>query len=312
MLLPVVAGVDCSAESLAAAVGVPPTPFGQWGRAAREAVRRDRPLRLIHAWPWHPRQEGGHPATAAQRHLARRALREAEERIIRSTPGVRLDDEQVEGPATAALLAAADRADVLVLGSRGLSGFTGFLVGSVALGVVARATRPVVLVRAGEEAADEHLPAPDGSASVRTGYRDVVLGIDLGAPCDDVIAFAFEAARLRGARLKVVHAWQPPSPLGGLGPGEIGLADGPRQAEEWLSFMTAVLQVWRDKYPDVEVVETVTAGRALSVLVRATSGASLLVVGRRATERPTGQRTGPVTHAAIHHVGCPVAVVPHE
>ncbi|MFI7413380.1 universal stress protein [Streptomyces sp. NPDC049627] len=300
MLPPVMAGVDGSAESLAAA---------EW--AAREAARRDRPLRLVHAWNWHPRQGAGEPATAAQRYLARRALRQAEDRIRRTCPGVKLDDEQIEGPATAALLHAADQADLLVLGSRGLSGFSGFLVGSVALGVVARATRPVVLVRAGEEAADEHLLAGDGSPSTGTGYRDVVLGIDLGDPCDEVIEFAFEEARLRGARLHVVHAWQAQSPIG-LGPGDIGLVEGPAQADEWLGFLTAVLQVWRDKYPEIEVVETVTEGRPQSVLVRAASGASLLVVGRRTTDRPTGPRTGPVTHAAIHHVGCPVAVVPHE
>lgn len=60
-------------------------------------------------------------------------------------------------------------------------------MGSVALGVVARARRPVVLVRAGEEAADEHLPAEDGSASTRTGYRDVVLAVDVDGACDEVI-----------------------------------------------------------------------------------------------------------------------------
>ncbi|WP_435210432.1 universal stress protein [Streptomyces sp. bgisy034] len=299
MLAPVIAGVDGSAESLAAA---------EW--AAREAVRRNRPLRLVHAWNRHPRQGAGEPATAAQRYLARRALRQAEDRIRRTCPGVKLDDEQIDGPATTALLQAADAADLLVLGSRGLSGFTGFLVGSVALGVVARTTTPVVLVRAGEEASDEHLPAGDGGPSTDTGYRDVVLGIDLGDPCDEVIEFAFEAARVREARLHVVHAWQTPSPLG-LGPGDIGLVNGPEQAEEWLGFLTAVLKGWRDKYPEVEVAETVTEGRAQSVLVRAATGASLLVVGRRMTDRPTGPHTGPVTHAAIHHVGCPVAVVPH-
>ncbi|WP_406253749.1 universal stress protein [Streptomyces chartreusis] len=300
MVPPVIAGIDGSAESLAAA---------EW--AAHEAVRRDRPLRLVHAWNWHPRQGAGEPATAAQRYLARRALRQAEDRIRRTCPGVKLDDEQIEGPATAALLQAADGADLLVLGSRGLSGFTGFLVGSVSSGVVARATAPVVLVRAGEEASDEHLSADDGSSSTHSGYRDVVLGIDLGDPCDEVIEFAFEAARVRGARLHVVHAWQKAFPAG-LGPGDIGLVNGPEQADEWLGFLTAVLKGWRDKYPEVEVAETVTEGRAQSVLVRAATGASLLVVGRRMTERPTGPRTGPVTHAAIHHVGCPVAVVPHE
>ncbi|MFF4804303.1 universal stress protein [Streptomyces sp. NPDC001351] len=300
MLPPVIAGVDGSAESLAAA---------EW--AAREAVRRDRPLRLVHAWNWHPRQEDGEIATAAQRHLAQRSLRQAEDRIRRTCPAVKLDQEQVEGPATAALLKAAEQADLLVVGSRGLSGFTGFLVGSVALGVVAGAGRPVVLVRSGEEAADEHLADDDGAESTRTGYRDVVLGIDLADPCDEVIEFAFEEARLRRSRLKAVHAWQQPSPIG-LGSGDIGLVNRPDRAEEWLGFLTAVLQVWREKYPEVRVVETVTEGRAASVLVRAASGASLLVVGRRTTGRPTLPRTGPVAHAAIHHVGCPVAVVPHD
>ncbi|MDV9171143.1 universal stress protein [Streptomyces sp. W16] len=311
MLPPVIAGVDGSAESLAAA---------DW--ATREAARRDRPLRLVHAWNWRPRQEDGGPGTAAMgvpptplsqwgRHQARRILRQAKERVRAVAPGVRPYDQQVEGPATAALLKASGEAELLVLGSRGLSGFTGFLVGSVAQGVVARAIRPVVLVRADEEATDEHLPAPGGRPSILIGYRDVVLGVDLGDPCDAVIEFAFEAARLRGARLRAVHACRQPSPLR-LGPGEIGLLDGPRRAEEWHGFLSAVLQVWRDKYPGVEVTETVTEGRARSVLLRASSGAGLLVVGRHLTDRPAGPRIGPVTHAAIHHAGCPVAVVPHE
>ncbi|MFF9060487.1 universal stress protein [Streptomyces sp. NPDC014882] len=302
MLLPVTAGVDGSAESLAAAA---------W--AAREAARQDRPLHLVHALAWHPQRRDDDSTGAAGRHLARRALRQAEERVRAERPGVRLTDEQLEGPATAALLKAADRSGLLVLGSRGLSGFTGFLVGSVALGVVARAACPVVLVRADEEEADEHLPAGDGGASTDTGHRDVVLAVDLGEACDEVIEFAFEAARLRDARLRAVHAWHTAGPVGlGLGTGDIGLVRESWQGEEWLGFLKAVLQVWRDKYPDVEVLETVVEDRPSSALVRAATGAGLLVVGHRVTERPVGPRTGPVTHAAIHHVGCPVAVVPHS
>ncbi|GAA4543850.1 flavodoxin domain-containing protein [Streptomyces collinus] len=50
---------------------------------------------------------------------------------------------------------------------------------------------------------------------------------------------------------------------------------------------------------------------ASNALLRAATGAGLLVVGHRPAERPTVPRTGPVTHAVIHHVGCPVAVLPH-
>ncbi|MGJ3562088.1 universal stress protein [Streptomyces sp. INA 01156] len=109
MLSPVVVGVDGSAESLAAA---------EW--AAHEAMRRGRALRLLHARSWHPGQERAEIAQASERHLARRVLREAEERVRAVCPEVPLHDEQVAGPATAALVAAADDADLLVLGSRGL------------------------------------------------------------------------------------------------------------------------------------------------------------------------------------------------
>ncbi|WP_394365719.1 universal stress protein [Streptomyces sasae] len=76
-----------TSESLAAA---------EW--AAHEAVRRDRPLRLVHAWNWHPRQESGEQANAAQRYLGRRSLRQAEERVRRTCPDVRLNDEQAQAP----------------------------------------------------------------------------------------------------------------------------------------------------------------------------------------------------------------------
>jgi hypothetical protein len=88
-------------------------------------------------------------------------------------------------------LKAVEQTELLVLGSRGLSSFTGFLVGPAVLEAVACATRPVGPVRAEEDAEDEHLPADDGSTSTRTGYRHVALGIGLGDPCDEAIEFAF-------------------------------------------------------------------------------------------------------------------------
>ncbi|MEU0217781.1 universal stress protein [Streptomyces sp. NPDC006265] len=297
---PIVAGVDGSAESLAAAA---------W--AAREAVRRGLPLHLLHASNWSPPNARPDAGDAVRRHAARRILHEAGEHVARTRPGVLVTDAQVDGPASTALLHGAHQAKLLVLGSRGLSGFTGFLVGSVAQTVVARATHPVVLVRAGEESEDEHLPDHEGNASTRTPYREVVLGLDLADPCDEVIGFAFEAAQARGATLHAVSGWTGPSPLS-LGPGEIGLLDTPQLGEEWRGFLSALLEPWREKFPDVEVSETVTEDKAGTRLVYASSGASLLVVGRRIRETPLGLRTGPVTHTVIHHASCPVAVVAHD
>ncbi|MFD5498052.1 universal stress protein, partial [Streptomyces sp. NPDC127091] len=91
-----------------------------------------------------------------------------------------------------------------------------------------------------------------------------------------------------------------------------GLVGGPQRAEEWLGFLSAVLQVWREKYPEVEVLQSVVEGKPADTLVKAASGAELLVVGDRLTDRRGIPRTGPVTHAVIHRVGCPVVIVPHD
>ncbi|MEU3980828.1 universal stress protein [Streptomyces sp. NPDC026672] len=279
----VVAGVDGSAESLAAAA---------W--AAREAARRELPLRLVHARDA-PGPRDGDLAAAAARQRAGGVLRRAEERVRAEGPGVRLLEEQTDGPAPAVLLARARDAELLVLGSRGLSGFTGFLVGSVALAVSARAERPVVLVRAGEDAADERLPAEGGGPATDTGHRDVVLGLDPGRPRDEVTRFAFEAARLRRARLRAVHTRRVPGDV-----------------PERLDLLRSSLRLWREKYPGVETVETVVEDRPANVLVRAATGAGLLVVGHRVPDHRRAARLGAVPHAAIHHVGCPVAVVPYR
>ncbi|NEA04438.1 universal stress protein, partial [Streptomyces sp. SID10116] len=116
-----------------------------------------------------------------------------------------------------ALLAAGAESDMLVLGSLGLGAFGGFVTGSVSQRVVARATHPVVLVRAGRGVAEDHLPAADGVAPdeiPRTPYREIVLGLDIEHPCDEVIVFAFDLARLRGTGLRVVHAFRPPPRYG--------------------------------------------------------------------------------------------------
>ncbi|BFO17869.1 hypothetical protein SHKM778_42570 [Streptomyces sp. KM77-8] len=108
----------------------------------------------------------------------------------------------------------------------------------------------------------------------------------------------------------MLYAWRALDPLT-LGPGEIGLVSDPERAEEWLRFLAAVLRMWRDKYSDVDVLETVAEGRPSGALVKAASGAELLVVGHRLTDRPRIVRTGPVTHAVLRQTSCPVAVVPH-
>ncbi|MFD1659128.1 universal stress protein [Streptomyces caeni] len=286
-------GVDGSAEGMAAM---------DW--AADEAALRGAELRLVFASRWQKHPNAVQPTVVSEQDLARRLLSEAAQRGRARHPGLAMTPVAVEDAPATALLDAASDAQLLVLGSRGLGAAAGFLIGSVGQAAVAEAERPVVLVRPVTTAAG----APDEDAR----RREIVLGLDVRHPRDELLAFAFDAAARRTAPLRIVHAWHFPAafrhPSGEAG--EPGPRTGP-QAER-TEELAAAVGPWRRKFPQVEVVEQVVAGRAgehLAQTVSSTTG--LLVVGRRMRRGPLGPHIGSVTHAAIHHAGCPVAVVPH-
>ena len=131
-------------------------------------------------------------------------------------------------------------------------------------------------------------------------------GIDFHHPCDEVVAFAFEEARLRGADLHLIHAYSAPS-LYGVGTGQRSGRE--LQAEREKTLVAAARQP-HDQYPDLTVTATASQGRPAPRLLRAAKEAELLVLGRRRRDSRFGHN-GPVTHAAMHHAPCPVAVVPY-
>ncbi|GHK05056.1 universal stress protein [Streptomyces sp. NPDC003753] len=294
MVRPVTAGVDGSGESLAAA---------HW--AAREALRRGAPLHVVHAWRRQPLPAPSGGCGDDRREVGEQILERAVRSVRAAHPGLEVEALlPAESPVTALLAAAAD-AEMLVLGSRGLGRVAGFVVGWVSQRVVARAARPVVLVRAGETSADEHLPALDGVSPEEIPeipFRDVVLGLDPRHPLDEPIGFAFDSARRRGTALHVVHA---------VGDVHAHAAAGPEVLAEQEHLVNAALRPWREKFPGVPVSETVSTGRPAPQLVRASTRACLVVVGRRTRDGVFGPHIGSVAHAVLHHVACPVAVVPH-
>ncbi|GAA2280422.1 stress-inducible protein [Streptomyces ruber] len=298
MTRPVVAGLDGSRQSVAAA---------DW--AAREALRRQLPLRLVHAGEGLP-DDGAEPALPelrVPREHARHVLHAAAGQLTERYPQLQIAADRIRMRPAPALLAAADDAELLAIGSRGPGGVRGILSGSVATAVAARARRPVVLVRAGDTAAREHLPDASGQPSPHTPCRDVAVAVDTGRPCDDLLDFAFHAAALRRAPLRAVHAWHVPLMRGLPDAGERALLRQQAQRD-----LAALLEPWHAKYPDVFVRETLAEGHPVHALVRAAAGAGLLVVGRRRHRAAVGPHTGPVAHALIHQVTEPVALVPHD
>ncbi|MFE6360522.1 universal stress protein [Streptomyces sp. NPDC057806] len=288
MTRPITAGFDGTEESLAAL-----------GWAAREAVRRGLALRVVHAWRFQALEavEEADPGTQAQ--WAREAVAGAARDIGERHPGLEVTTDALEGGPVDALVAAAADAEMLVLGSRGHGAVVGFLLGSVGQQVIVEAERPVVLVRAGDKPAAE------------VAGHEIVVG-QQGDPEDSAAAlrFAFETAAARGATVRAVRAWTLP-PLFAYSPGSLKLLDDAGGLEPFeQKALAAALQPWRDRFPDVHVVEHVEMGSAGQVLLSVAGRAQLMVVGRRVHRTAVGARIGSVAHGVLHHAGCPVAVVP--
>lgn len=183
----------------------------------------------------------------------------------------------------------------MVLGTRGLGGFSSLLVGSVAVAVAARAHCPVIVVR-GEAESPARQTAP------------VVVGVDGSEAGDDAVGFAFEAAEMLGVPLIAVNVWTyatievawPEIPLSVP---DADIEGGQRR------ILAERLADWQGKYPGVAVEQRVVRGRPARTLLAEAADAQLIVVGTHGKTALIGLGLGSVSQAALHHAKCPVAVV---
>ncbi|MEO3755280.1 universal stress protein [Streptomyces sp. B6B3] len=281
MTHPVVVGVDGTPQSAAAAA---------W--AAEEAQRRDAPLSLLQAWTINPTASPELIAASDPEQSAELVLSRVRDRLLAHHPNLELTAETVADSAVTALVSAAERAQLLVVGTRGLGALGGFLLGSVSSHVIARAVCPVVAVRASQ------VGQPTG---------EVVVGVKrLHASDADALDFAFATAARGNLPVRVLHAWHAP-------PSRHGQPSAPEAAEQGVGQAAALadlLKPWRADHPDLPVSETLLVGNASQALIDAATRAALVVVGRSGHRPGHGTRVGAVTHALLHHSLAPVAVVP--
>jgi nucleotide-binding universal stress UspA family protein len=284
---PIVAGVDGSESALEAV---------RW--AAQEAQRRRAPLRLVTAFGWTSAHHLGDPGLGTDylSVLLQKARDEVAAAAVAAAgvvPGLAVEQEVVTGFPVPVLSAEATRARLVVLGDRGLGGFTGLLVGSVAVALTTHAPCPVVVVRGPTPGASPPLEGP------------VVVGIDGSPTSEAALAFAYEAAYLRGVPLLAVHTWTDyliESTTAAVLDGDAIDADERRLLAERLAG-------WGEKYPDVSVQRLVTRYRPARTLVEQSEHAQLVVVGSRGRGGFAGLLLGSVSHALLHHAACPVAIV---
>ncbi|MFF0659253.1 universal stress protein [Micromonospora tulbaghiae] len=264
---PVVVGVDGSPSALDAV-----------RLAAREAVLRHRPLRVVNAFLW---PLVGTPLGMVAPVLPDIELRQEAEKLVeeavdearKADADLAVTGAVVDGGPVAVLLRESRDAALLVLGHRGLGGFAELLVGSAAVQLSARADCPVLVAR-GEARAD----------------GPVVVGVDGSALSDEAVGFAFAEAAARGAELVVVHTWLYPQPV---------------------TYREAFAG-WAGGYPEVTVRPKLVAAAPARVLVEESVGAQLTVVGAHGRGSLGALLLGSVSHAVLHHCHSPLAVVRHR
>ena len=281
---PVVVGVDGSGSAYQAV---------EW--AAAEAARRGVALRLVSAFSWttsdHPVRHDGRVAQyrdqllEAARHRLSRAARIAED----TSPGIETAPQVEIGAPIEVLGSEARRAQLLVLGDRGLGGVTGLVLGSVAVALAARGACPVVIVR----------------GETRNTDGPVVVGTDGSPVSETALGFAFDAAAVRGAELVALHAWSPTAVDKALEP----MMDWDAVADEEDAVLAERLSGWGQKYPQITVRRSVVRDGAARALVDASRGAQLVVVGSRGRGNAAGLLLGSVSHGVLHAAQSPVAIV---
>jgi nucleotide-binding universal stress UspA family protein len=205
--------------------------------------------------------------------------------------------EVVAGSPVAVLLDRADQARMVVVGKRGLGGFSRILVGSTSIAVAGRAKRPVAVV-------------PDGWNQPERDDGPVVVGVDPYRLEEPPLQWAFERARRLGVTLVAVHGWEPPGAYARFAAIKAVAESAAAWEKESEEAFDKVLEVWRDRFPDVDVTVLHARTHPATALLDAAEQAQLLGLGRRADGLLGGFPLGSVTRAVLHYSECPVVVVP--
>lgn len=261
--------------------------------AAREARSRGTGLTIAHCYYW---PSSGLGAMDAIGFLMEGLAKDSEDLLSAAKTAARELAPELEitvrshvGAPVATLVEMSKHYEVTVLGSRGLGGFKGMLLGSVSTGLVANALSSVVVVRG-----DDDLDSPSSAAPI-------VVGVDPSEAGQSALVEAFALAARRECTLVAVHATQ-----------VAGRID-PEQERAWQDSVAADLDAQiaplAARYPGVKVEPVIYRDRATAALLARAQTARLLVVGTRGRSELKGVLLGSTSRALVQHAPCPVMVV---
>jgi nucleotide-binding universal stress UspA family protein len=134
--------------------------------------------------------------------------------------------------------------------------------------------------------------------------RRVVVGVDGFEPSTAALRWAIHQAKLTGAVVEAITTWQIPA-----GSGLLPADDLPDYADDARTVLTQAITETSLVDSEVEVRPCVVQGRAAQVLVEASEGADLLVVGNRGHGGLAEALLGSVGQYCVRHASCPVVIM---
>jgi nucleotide-binding universal stress UspA family protein len=140
----------------------------------------------------------------------------------------------------------------------------------------------------------------------RAGKRRIVVGIDGSAPSRSALAWAIRQASLSGATVEAIIAWQYPTAYGY--PVPMAPPFTPSETAEGV-LSTAIAEVGHGSTDQVEIVPEVLEGNPAQVLLKASAGADLLVIGSRGHGGFVEALLGSTGQHCLHHASCPVVII---
>ncbi len=137
----------------------------------------------------------------------------------------------------------------------------------------------------------------------------IVVGVDGSESSLSALRWAIRQAGLTGEPVDAVAAWHYPAAGGGFGYVPMGTGEDYDFEKITEKVLADAISGTVEPGSDVRVRSHVIEGNAAQVLIDASAGASLLVLGSRGHGGFTEALLGSVSQHCVHHARCPVLVV---
>jgi nucleotide-binding universal stress UspA family protein len=225
-------------------------------------------------------------------------LRESAERLLEETvndielshPGVKVESHLQTGGVAARLIDESEKAQMTLVGSRGVGGFASLMLGSVSAQVATYGHGPIIVVRPAA--------APDGP---------ILVGFDGSQAANAALQFGVQEALSRRVPLIVTNVyWEKPWGWRQQ-PTTDPVVTARNHAEQMIN---DALELPAEEHPELQYsIRTIHSLSPAHSLVEESAHAALTVVGSRGKGGFAGLLLGSMSRTLIHHAAGPVAVI---